>query len=111
MEVGGDSGKGSGMCGVLICEVGWFMASSGHSERLGGDSEVAESGETIKRPGSTSSEFGSVLRRGKWLSLATTPAPTEPASSPASLNFDMREGESRRGRGVVMKSTVMEYWV
>ncbi|EER01401.1 hypothetical protein Pmar_PMAR027530 [Perkinsus marinus ATCC 50983] len=71
VEVGGDSGKGSG-----------------HSERLGGDSEVAESGETIKRPGSTST---------------TTPAPTEPASSPASLNFDMREGETptNTGRGLL----------
>ncbi|KAF4653161.1 hypothetical protein FOZ61_009154 [Perkinsus olseni] len=71
VEGGGGSGKGGGQ-----------------SDSLSGDSEVADSGETIKRRETTTTTTTT-----KTVTSTTTPPPTTPASSSPSLTFDKHEGE------------------
>ncbi|KAF4682866.1 hypothetical protein FOZ60_010025 [Perkinsus olseni] len=72
VEVGGGGG-GSGKGG-------------GQSDSLSGDSEVADSGETIKRRETTTTTTTTVT-------ATTTPPSTTPAPSSPSLTFDKHEGE------------------
>ncbi|KAF4700333.1 hypothetical protein FOZ63_011508, partial [Perkinsus olseni] len=73
VEVDGGGGSGKG---------------GGQSDSLSGDSEVADSGETIKRRETTTTSTTT-----KTVTSTTTPPPTTPAPSSPSLTFDKHEGE------------------